>query len=63
MMSDKAMNHNQALESLVGAVADEFTARVQRGERHDVEECARRHPAIAAVLREVLPLAATLDPR
>jgi serine/threonine protein kinase/Tfp pilus assembly protein PilF len=44
-----------ALEALVGAVADEFTARLQRGETPSVEEYAARHPEIAAVLRQVLP--------
>jgi serine/threonine protein kinase len=43
------------VEALVGQVADEFTQRLNRGERPDVEEYARRHPQIAAALREVLP--------
>jgi serine/threonine protein kinase/tetratricopeptide (TPR) repeat protein len=43
------------LEELVGRVADEFTQRLDRGERPDVEEFARLHPQIADVLREVLP--------
>jgi tetratricopeptide (TPR) repeat protein len=44
-----------SVEALVGRVADEFTQRLNCGERPDVEEYARRHPEIAAVLREVLP--------
>ena len=39
------------LEDLVGRIADEFTDRVHRGERPDPEEYARRHPAMAGVLR------------
>jgi serine/threonine protein kinase/Tfp pilus assembly protein PilF len=42
-------------EVLVGQIADEFTERVQRGERPDVEEYARRYPAVAGLLRQVLP--------
>jgi len=42
-------------ESLVSRVADEYVGRLARGERPTVGEYARRHPAIAAVLREVLP--------
>jgi tetratricopeptide (TPR) repeat protein len=44
-----------SVEALVGQVADEFTQRLNRGERPDVEEHARRHPEIAGLLREVLP--------
>jgi tetratricopeptide (TPR) repeat protein len=40
---------------LVGQVADEFTRRLQQGERPDPEAYARRHPHLAALLREVLP--------
>jgi tetratricopeptide (TPR) repeat protein len=51
------------LESLVGRVADEFTERLQRGERPDVEEYAGRHPQAAALLREALePLKALAPP-
>ncbi len=46
----------EALESLFGRMADEFTDRLNRGERPDVEEYARRHPEIAEVLREGLPV-------
>ncbi|QJW95613.1 protein kinase domain-containing protein [Frigoriglobus tundricola] len=42
-------------EAVVGRVADEFTERLNRGDRPDVEEYARRHPELAALLREVLP--------
>jgi WD40 repeat protein len=54
-MSDSAADREQALESLVGRVADEFTERVQRGEQPDVEDYARRHAEVAEVLRQVLP--------
>jgi serine/threonine protein kinase/Tfp pilus assembly protein PilF len=47
--------HTAPTEELVGRVADEFTQRLNRGERPDPEEYARRHPRIAALLREVLP--------
>jgi serine/threonine protein kinase/Flp pilus assembly protein TadD len=51
-----------ALESLVGRVADEFTDRLRRGERPDVEEYARRHPWAAVLLREVLQPLQALAP-
>ncbi|CAN0176742.1 unnamed protein product, partial [Phaeothamnion confervicola] len=44
-----------AAEAAVGRIADEFTERLARGERPDVEEYARRHPDLAEVLRDVLP--------
>jgi len=46
---------DDALAELLGRLADEFTERLQRGEQPDVEEYARRHPAAADVLRQVLP--------
>ncbi len=45
---------NDALESLVARVADEFLERQRRGERPDAEEYVARHPEHATVLREVL---------
>jgi tetratricopeptide (TPR) repeat protein len=54
-MNESAVVENHSVEALVSQVADEFVARLGRGESPDVEEYARRHPAIAAVLRQVLP--------
>jgi WD40 repeat protein/serine/threonine protein kinase len=54
-MSDSAADRDGLLEAQVGRVADEFTERLQRGERPDVEDYARRHPDLAEVLRQVLP--------
>jgi serine/threonine-protein kinase len=53
-MSASHPSDDEVLESLVGRVADEFTDRLNRGEAPDVEEYARRYPAIADVLREGL---------
>jgi WD40 repeat protein/tRNA A-37 threonylcarbamoyl transferase component Bud32 len=55
-MTDPRPPEGNELEILVGQVADEFTDRCQRGERPDVEEYARRYPAVAEVLRQVLPV-------
>jgi WD40 repeat protein/serine/threonine protein kinase len=44
----------EALDSLVGRVADEFVARLGRGEKPDVEDYAARHPEAADELRRVL---------
>src|SRR6266446_10532464 len=44
-----------ALESLVGQIADEFTRRHHRGEGPLVEEYTQRHPEVADLLREILP--------
>src|SRR5216683_5742652 len=45
----------ESMESLLGAAADDFTQRLNRGEQPDLEEYAVRYPSIAAVLRQVLP--------
>ena len=41
-------------EALIGRIADDFTERLLRGEQPDIEEYARRHPAIADLLRQAL---------
>jgi len=51
-----------ALESLVGQIADEFTRRHHRGEGPRVEEYADRYPQLAALLREILPTIQALGP-
>jgi len=44
-----------SLEELVGRIADEFLERLDRGERPEVEDYARRYPEAAAVIRQVFP--------
>jgi WD40 repeat protein/tRNA A-37 threonylcarbamoyl transferase component Bud32 len=51
-----------ALESLVGEIADEFTRRHHRGEGPRVEEYADRYPELAALLRDILPAIQALGP-
>src|SRR5436309_13242487 len=51
-----------ALESLVGQIADEFTRRHHRGEGPRVEEYTDRYPALAALLQEILPTIQALGP-
>jgi serine/threonine-protein kinase len=53
-MTPEPASDTSSVESLVARVADEFLERLRRGEQPDVEEYARRHPALAAVLRQVL---------
>src|SRR5262245_29809272 len=50
-----------ALESLVGRIADEFTRRHHRGEDPRIEEYADRYPELAGLLREILPAIRALD--
>jgi WD40 repeat protein/serine/threonine protein kinase len=54
-MSDSPPRDDEALAELLGQLADEFTERLHRGERPDVEEFAARHPHVADVVRQVLP--------
>jgi serine/threonine-protein kinase len=51
-----------ALEALVGQVADEFTARLKRGDKPDVEEYAQLYPVAADLLRGILPTLEVLHP-
>jgi WD40 repeat protein/serine/threonine protein kinase len=54
-MSDVSAAEDDALADRIGAIADEFTEALHRGERPDVESYARRYPDLATVLRDVLP--------
>jgi serine/threonine protein kinase len=54
-MNETFTQENQSAELLLSEAANEFLERLGRGERPDVEEYADRHPALAAVLRQVLP--------
>ncbi len=44
-----------AVAELLGRIAEEFTRRCDAGEEPDVEDYARRHPAVGDILRQVLP--------
>jgi serine/threonine protein kinase len=61
-MKDLSAREDLSVEALVGEVADQFTERLNRGERPDVEEYARQYPRIAALLREALPALEAMVP-
>ncbi len=46
---------------LLGQLADEFTGRVRAGEPPDVEDYARRHPALADRIRALFPTLLMLE--
>jgi serine/threonine protein kinase/Flp pilus assembly protein TadD len=54
-MSHVLDTSDASAEAVMGALVDEFLERLGRGERPEVEEYARRHPRLAAVLRQMLP--------
>ena len=54
-MNDTDQEDDLSIESLLANAADEFMERLRQGEQPQVEDYARRHPEIAAVLRRVLP--------
>jgi serine/threonine protein kinase len=54
-MNETELQDDQSIESLLATVADEFMDRLRQGGQPQVEEYARRHPEIAAVIRRVLP--------
>ncbi len=61
-MSQQLELGNGSLEARLGQVADEFTDRINRGERPVVEDYARRYPELADILRQVLPALQVLEP-
>jgi serine/threonine protein kinase/Flp pilus assembly protein TadD len=54
-MSEAFTTENASAEALMGELVDEFVERLARGEQPEVEEYARRHPQLAAALRQLLP--------
>ena len=46
---------DEATESLLGRIADEYHGACRRGETPNIEEYAARHPQLADVIRQVLP--------
>src|SRR5207249_1283988 len=60
-MNSQAQDEKQSVESLVGQIAGDFTERLNRGERPDIEEYAGRHSEIADLLRQALPALQAID--
>jgi WD40 repeat protein len=54
-MNNAPVQMDDQLDSIMGQVADEFLERLGHGQPPDVEEYVRRYPALATVLRQVLP--------
>jgi serine/threonine protein kinase len=61
-MSEQLELGNGSMAARLGQVADEFTDRINRGERPEVEDYARRYPEMAEVLRQVLPTLQVMGP-
>src|SRR5437867_1276716 len=52
---------DESLLDPVAPLADEFAARIRRGERPSVTEYIAKHPDLADRLRQVLPMLALMD--
>src|SRR5262245_29373120 len=62
-MADPPATQSEAEGALLGEVADEVAERLRNGERPDLDEYARRHPHIAQLILEGLPLLEMIGPR
>jgi WD40 repeat protein/serine/threonine protein kinase len=60
MIDDAQTELAASPESLLGEIADDFLARIDRGQRPEIEAYARQHPELAAVIREVFPALAAM---
>ena len=49
------MNEPESNPELLAQLIDEWQVRLRRGERPDVEEYARKYPALAEEIRQLLP--------
>lgn len=61
-MREASPHQDETIEELLGQAADEFTERLRRGERPDIEEYARANPRIASIVREVFPSLMVMSP-
>lgn len=48
-------------DDCISVLVEDFLARYRDGERPTIEDYARRHPAIAEALRDILPLALSME--
>ncbi len=53
-MKNTARLPSESDESLVGRIAEDFVASLDRGEKPDIEDIAAKHPGIATRIQEVL---------
>jgi len=61
-MREASPHPDETIEELLGQAADEFTEKLRRGERPDIEEYARANPRIASIVREVFPSLMVMSP-
>ena len=54
-MNTTTSPENVSVEALLSQITDEFLERLDAGEQPDIEEYVQRYPALADVLRQVLP--------
>lgn len=54
-MNDRHAHHNASFEGRLGELADDFARRLELGEAPNIEDYAREHPELAAVIGEVFP--------
>jgi serine/threonine protein kinase/WD40 repeat protein len=62
-MPDPLETPSEVDGELLGRVADEVAERMRRGERPDLYDYARRHPRIARLILEGIPLLEMIGPR
>src|SRR5262245_57872607 len=54
-------DNNPSAADPLGQIADEFVEALRQGQRHSVEEFARRYPQHADAIREMLPALALME--
>lgn len=59
-MNQVSFTPQASTESLLGEIADDFLARLDRGERPEIERFALDYPDLAQVIREVFPALAAM---
>ena len=59
-MNDAARTEDDRLEALVAEATDAYLECIEQGERPDLDEFIGRYPAIAGMLRELLPAVCSL---
>ena len=52
-----------AVSAQLGKIVDDYLDRIARGQRPDIEQCARNHPELADVIRKILKHLDVWDPQ
>src|SRR5690348_8512536 len=60
-MSDHTSGEQPTNHELLAELADDFARRYRAGQHPSIEECAQKHPLLAAPIRELFPALVVIE--